>query len=427
MQSNKMMAAVIPEAKAEKPKAAASGRTTAPFAVVSHYVPPSRFGQPRVLYRILQQLPAEMYGLLSTTWYDRRAPAPDHDGPWLDAPYLYINHGFPWRLVSPYPGALEFPRRMYTLANLTVALYRRAHQIEAVVREREYRAIIACSGDPIDLPASAIAVRRLGIPLLAYMFDDYGTQYKIVPPYQQFAARCDRFVARRADRIIVPNEMLAAEYAARHRVEPVIIRNPHSGVYGNGTDWPLGANETRLVYTGSVYHVHDDAFARLLQVIENSGQSLALDLYSSVDTASNAIFQRSGRVRHHGHISDAEAIRVQAEAEILFLPLAFDSPTPEVVRTALPGKFAEYLASGRPILVHAPADSFVAWYCRRHHCAAVVDEPDARALADTLRRLVSDGEFRRAIIREALYRARKDFDPAVARQDLLAVLRSVSS
>jgi glycosyltransferase involved in cell wall biosynthesis len=293
--------------------------------------------------------------------------------------------------------------------------------------ERKYRAIIACSGDPVDLPASAIAARRLGVPLLAYMFDDYGTQYKIVPPYQQFAARCDRFVARRADRIIVPNEMLAAEYGARHRVEPVIIRNPHAGVYGNGTDWPLGANETRIVYTGSVYHVHDDAFARLLEVIENSEQSFALDLYSSVDTARNAIFQRSGRVRHHGHISDAEAIRVQAEAEILFLPLAFNSPTPEVVRTALPGKFAEYLASGRPILVHAPADSFVAWYCRRHHCAAVVDEPDTRALADTLRRLVSDGKYRRAIIRAALYRAREDFDPAVARRDLLAVLRSVSS
>src|SRR6202030_2941180 len=105
MQSKKMVAAVIPIAQADEPKAAASGRPTAPFAIVSHYVPPSRFGQPRVLYRILRQLPAEMYGLLSTTRYDRQAPAADHDGPWLDAPYLHIDLCFPWRVGSPCPGA----------------------------------------------------------------------------------------------------------------------------------------------------------------------------------------------------------------------------------------------------------------------------------------------------------------------------------
>ncbi|TMJ66101.1 MAG: glycosyltransferase family 4 protein [Alphaproteobacteria bacterium] len=363
-----------------------------PFAVVSHYVPPSRFGQPRVLYRLLRQIPSDQYGLLSTTRYDREAPRPDQDGPWLDACYIHIDLGFPARLVSYRPGITGFPRRIYTLANLTVALHRRARQIETVVRARDYRAIVACSGDPIDLPASAIAARRLGIPLIAYMFDDYGTQYKILPPYQQFAARYD---------------------------------NPHAGIYGDGNDRPLGTDEVRIVYTGSVYHVHDDAFARLLEVIEDSEQSLVLDLYSSVDTTRYAVFQRSGRVRHHGHLADAEALRVQAEAEILFLPLAFDCPAPDVVRSALPGKFPEYLASGRPILVHAPADSFVAWYCRRHHCAAVVDEPDTRALADTLGRLLSDGKFRRAIVRAALCRARKDFDPAVSGQNLLTVLRSL--
>src|SRR5438270_11364028 len=301
------MAITAISAASERRKTRNESPPIAPFAVVSHYVPPSRFGQPRVLYRLLRQLPSDGYGLLSTTRYDREAPRPDQDGPWLDACYIHIDLGFPARLVSYWPGIAEFPRRIYTLANLRVALHRRARQIEAVVRARDYRLIIACSGDPIDLPASAIAARRLGVPLIAYMFDDYGTQYKILPPYQQFAARYDRFVARRADRIIVTNEMLAAEYAVRHCVEPVIIRNPHAGIYGDGVDRPLGAGEAHIVYTGSVYHVHDDAFARLLEVIEDSKQSLALDLYSSIDTARYGIFQRSGRVRHHGHLADAEA------------------------------------------------------------------------------------------------------------------------
>jgi glycosyltransferase involved in cell wall biosynthesis len=127
-------------------------------------------------------------------------------------------------------------------------------------------------------------------------------------------------------------------------------------------------------------------------------------------------------VRHYGHVADAEAQRLQTEADILFLPLAFDSPAPEVVRTALPGKFAEYLASGRPMLVHAPPDSFVAWYCRCHQCAVVVDKTDPRGLAGGLERLATDPQFRCAIVAAALDRARKDFDPAIAQRNFLAVV-----
>jgi glycosyltransferase involved in cell wall biosynthesis len=378
------------------------------------------------LYRLLRQLPDDGYGLISTTRYDRRAPTPEQDGPWLDAPYIHIDVGFPLRPITDRRGAAHLPRELYTLANLTVALYRRAHSIGVAVRERNYRAIVACSGDPIDLPASAIAARRLGVRFFAYMFDDYGTQYRMLPAHQHFSSLCDRLVARWADRIIVSNEMLAMEYASRHRVQPVIIHNPHAGVYGAGEDRPLRAEEIRIVYTGSVYHVHIDAFIRLIQVVDRNDRQFLLDLYGSVDTNLKPMFQRSSRVRHHGHVADAEAQRLQAEADILFLPLAFDCPAPEVVRTALPGKFAEYLASGRPMLVHAPSDSFVAWYCRYHNCAVVVDKADPRELAGGLERLATDAEFRRAIVAAALDRARKDFDPAITQRNFLAVLTCCS-
>ena len=392
------------------------------FAVVSHYVPPSRYGQPRVLYRLLRQLRADRYCLLSTTRYDRRAPSEDQDGPWLEAPYIYIDHGFPWRPISQWPGERRFARGAYTLTNLIVALRRRARRIETAVRSGNYQVIVACSGDPIDLPASAIAARRLGVRFVAYMFDDYGTQYKMLPTYQWFASFFDGFVARRADRVIVPNDLLAAEYSVRHGVRPAVIHNPHSGVYGEHHDRLSSIGEVRIVYTGAVYHVHEDAFARLTEVIEHGNRRFALDLYSSVDTSRNPLFRSDARVRHHSHVADAAAGIVQSEADILFLPLAFASQTPDVVRTALPGKFAEYLASGRPMLVHAPPDSFVAKYCRLHRCAALVDQPNPRMLADGLERVVTDHQFRCSIVRAALQRARADFDPAVAARDFLSVV-----
>ncbi|MBV8576277.1 MAG: hypothetical protein JOZ58_14730, partial [Acetobacteraceae bacterium] len=165
------------------------------------------------MYRLLRQFRDDRYGLISTTRYDQCAPTPEQDGPWLNARYIHVDVGFPLRPITDRWGAAHLPRELYTLANLTVALYRRARAIGTVVRERNYRAIVACSGDPIDLPASAIAARRIGVRFLAYMFDDYGTQYRMFAAHQHFASLCDHLVARCAERIIVSNEMLAMEYA----------------------------------------------------------------------------------------------------------------------------------------------------------------------------------------------------------------------
>jgi glycosyltransferase involved in cell wall biosynthesis len=395
------------------------------FVVVSHYVPPSRFGQPRVLYRLLRRLPPERYGLISTECYDRDDPAANHDGPWLRCDYFHIDHGFPWPQASYRPGLRYFPRQVYMIQNLVGALIQRSRSIQAIVESHRYETIVACSGDPVDLPASALAARRLRRGFVAYMFDDYGTQYKIIPPYQWFASLCDRMVARWADRVIVPNAKLKQEYIRRHGVEPTVVANPHTGVYGNGVDSLLDAGNISVVYTGSVYHVHGDAFDRLVQALPQCSRSISLHLYSSVPTEHNPAFRASPRVHHHGHVSDDEALCVQAQADILYLPLAFSSPAPDVVRTALPGKFPEYLASGRPLLVHAPENSFVSWYCRQHRCALVVDQPDVSALVAALDRLSSDCELRRSLIRAALQRAREDFDPAIAERDFLRILCDV--
>ena len=82
---------------------------------------------------------------------------------------------------------------------------------------------------------------------------------------------------------------------------------------------------------------------------------------------------------------------------MLFLPLAFDSPYPAVARTSAPAKMAEYLTARRPILVHAPADSFVSSYFRPHSCGVVVDEVDPIALAQALERVIGDSELRKRV------------------------------
>ena len=78
---------------------------------------------------------------------------------------------------------------------------------------------------------------------------------------------------------------------------------------------------------------------------------------------------------------------------MLFLGLSLHSDHPAIVRTATPARLVEYMASGRPLLIHAPAGSHVAEYARRDDFAEVVDVADPEALLAGLRRVLEDREL----------------------------------
>ena len=92
-------------------------------------------------------------------------------------------------------------------------------------------------------------------------------------------------------------------------------------------------------------------------------------------------------------MAGSELRRRLAHADVLFLGLSLHSDHPEIVRTATPARLVEYMASGRPLLVHAPAGSHVAEYARREDFAEVVDSADAEALLAALRRVLEDGDL----------------------------------
>ena len=125
-----------------------------------------------------------------------------------------------------------------------------------------------------------------------------------------------------------------------------------------------------------------------------------------------------GTIVFHGHLPASAVPRVQQEADVLFLALAFDSPYLDIVRTSAPAKMGEYLAAGRPILAHAPSDSFVSRYVRRHGCGVVVAESDPAALAGALNELLTDAALRERICAAARQCAYDDFHPDQARRAL---------
>nr|WP_321504122.1 glycosyltransferase [uncultured Methanoregula sp.] len=314
---------------------------------------------------------------------------------------------------------------------LDCALRLRTYQIKKIVRKEKCGAIIVCTGDLFDPPAALIAAKELGIPVILYTFDDYAFQ-GANPLLQSFAHSHERDLVRDAAAIIVPNECMHKEYRDRYGIDAATIHNPFDiNEYerlARATCAKAPATPGKsIVYTGAIYDVHYDAFRNLIAAISLQETTPAgIHLYTPQSPHHLIGNNITGpHVVVHKALPVTEMPAIQHNADILFLPLSFNPRFREIVRTSAPGKIGEYLASKKPILVHAPEDSFLSWYFKKYQCGLVVDEDNPGLLAEAIRRLLTDEKLCQEITRNAYERAKTDFDATAAREKLSRLIERI--
>ena len=398
------------------------------FGVLSFLVPPSASGATMLLYHLLRGFRGEDYCLISERDYS--VPSPGHDFTEM-LPTNY--HCLPADTVIRRGGRFSLPQRLGYLY-IPLGIISRARRIAAILRQERCEALVACTGgwDCLNMPAGYLACRMLGIPYYAYVFDYYSKQWEGPTywghgRYVGLARWLESRLLKGAAGVIVLNEFLRDELRSRHGVEPAVIHVPcdlsryamayHEKQMGEG-------GEVKIVYTGDIYDAHFDAFANLLEAIRLTGRD---DVRLHAYTIRSAEYLRENGVSGpplmlHPHAPNGAMPGIQRDADVLFLALAFHPPYPEGNKTAAPAKTGEYLASGRPILLHAPRDSFPAWYFRQHGCGLVVDEDDPAALARGLEQLLTDESLRRRLVANALERARADFGDETVREKFARLL-----
>lgn len=362
-----------------------------------------------IIYRLLQGLNPDDYCLISRYNYSAGA---NHDNYSSKLPGRYYQ----------LSDKLQIPRghsfSLIQWANIPLGLLSYTKQIADILRREECEAVIACTDDLLHLPAGYWASRMVDIPFYPYLFDDYSTKW-LEPPAQSFAHRIEPFLLKKAAGIISPNELLRDDLRQRYGVEATVIHNTC-----DLSAYPIARNETprrsndevRIVYTGAIYDAHYDAFQNLVSAINLLGKkNIKLHLYSTKPRRELEEKGICGPVVYHEHEPLFAIPHIQQQADLLFLPLAFASPYPEIIRTSQPVKMGEYLAARQPILVHAPPDSFIARYFRDNKCGLVIDQREPATLAQAIERLLTDVDLRQQLLMNARKRAESDFSISVAR------------
>jgi len=388
------------------------------FALVALNLPPTQSVLATMLYRLLQGINGDEYCLLSV---DDHAFVGDKSR--LPGKYFHLKSSR--RISLP----LFFNASLLNVPiNAFLTIFSRARQIKKIAEKEGCEAIVACTADFNDLPAAYLASKWLGIPLVLYLFDDYAYQWTGV--YRKLSTWLEPIMVKHASKIIVTNEGTKKEYFKRYGVESFISHNPCPIPDLNELDQVdryFNVDDINIVYAGGIYHAHYDAFQNLVAAIKRTNRSdIKLHLFVA---QSESELQQQGisgsMIIHHGCIDQSEVPGMLRQSTILFLPLAFKTTIPEVLKTASPGKMGEYLSVARPVLVHAPADSFVCWYFKQYECGLVVDKDDVNQLFDSLARMIEDSDLRSRLSRNARERACLDFDQDIIRDNFVKFLGSV--
>ncbi|MBI5649269.1 MAG: glycosyltransferase [Chloroflexi bacterium] len=176
----------------------------------------------------------------------------------------------------------------------------------------------------------------------------------------------------------------------------------------------------RFVYTGRIGKANAASLRDLGDTIAElnaTGHSCRLDIFTpDHHTAFSQTFHRPGMVTLCPPIPYPNVPALLANADTLILPLDFDAESIEFARYSMPTKTAEYMISGTPTLVYAPAEMAVAEYARTGQWGYVVSERNKDALKRAMVELMENQSLRERLGRRAQTLAIQNHDARNVRE-----------
>jgi glycosyltransferase involved in cell wall biosynthesis len=385
-----------------------AGTARPPLVYFHAFAPPSSGGVPVVMHRLLARL-----GVPLVTFTDRRNRSVGPGAAWLPGSYRYFLKIPPWNRFAIY-------RWPFGLANVVLAVFA---GIRAGLDARRIGAgwVLSVADDGFSPIGGHVAARVAGVPHVLWVFDLWG-ENAFMDVDRWLARRLEGPIWRRASAIVVHTDKIDELYRRKHGVGCRVVPTPGGPIDADdGQREPERSAPYEVVTGGAVYWAQEEAMRRLSRVCREMPDVTLTYIGDGSGLPEKEIFAD----RVEAQTDYPEFRRRLRDADILFLGLSFDSTAPAIVRTGTPARLVDFMASGRPLLIHAPPDTHVATYARSEDFAEVVDLPSDEALVAGLRRVLEDPEASRARVDRAKDLAAVSHDPERVRGRLLEILDQI--
>lgn len=146
-----------------------------------------------------------------------------------------------------------------------------------------------------------------------------------------------------------------------------------------------------------------------LKTINNDGQSLVLDVYSSEkDEKIIKELSKEKGIAFHGEVSYEDVVRIMKESSIIVYVESFDDVYSQVVKYSMSTKIADSLMNGPCLLAYGPRNIASIEYLINNQCAYIITE--GCDLHGELVKVLTDEKMRNEIIAKARLVAHKNHD-----------------
>lgn len=249
-----------------------------------------------------------------------------------------------------------------------------------LMREFQPDVILASAMPVTSLLVAHALSRRQGVPWVAELRDLWlDNPYLALPSWRRFLERrWERRVLGSAKGMVTISEPLAETLRSRFPVPVRVVTNGFDPEDYPTNAAPPGGDVVRIVYTGMIYEGRRDPspLFRALAALGDARQKVRLAFYGRYLGVVEPLARRHGVedcIEVHEPVSHREALRIQAEADVLLL-LLWNDPRE---RGSFTGKLFEYLGARRPILAIGPADNVAARLISERGAGAVESRPEA--------------------------------------------------
>jgi glycosyltransferase involved in cell wall biosynthesis len=407
-------------------------------------------GGPQNLYNLLSQLSTDSYCILTGYEMIRRA---ETTGRPLAGEYFFYDHRGSVqegdisesvrtrrnRAANMYEFLLALARRTPSFASRMVEAALQAFYLllsilmilpvgVRIVRRRNIRCIMGISDVGPALISTYLISRFTGIPYVLYFFDIY-LGNNLLPLNDIFARIFEPRMLRDASMVILTNEGAERFYRERYgdTFKCTVVHNSILTEAYESKRTPYDPTEPYTVlFTGHVYWAQERSLMNFIRALSKLRDlPLRFEVYAP---RADETFRRSVATCDNVHLtkaSQSEMPDVQCRATMLFLPLSWHTRSPGIISTATPSKLVDYLASGRPMLIHAPPYAYVSEYAKREEFAEVVDEENIDKLSESVRKLIFDVQYSRRLIENAERTLYKNHDAVVNAKKLADALESL--
>jgi hypothetical protein len=386
--------------------------------VLSTSLPGTRHGGGVVYDAILEAYPRDRYVCVSLrppSWRATpgQAPASLAGVPCLAAPVAPEPSLRGSRFYLPVVRALGFlwasPWRVRQVVN-----FGRRHGVDMVWAEFYKETLLL---------APRVAA-GLGVPLVGTIWDD-PAGWLLDGGYDRLSRRLllarFREALGAATRVSVVSEAMQRDYRGRYGLESSLLRFGHN--LSDAPDAPVRHPEATVVgFAGSVYG--EDAWRAFLAACARLNEGGRLPpLKIQLFGAEGFPYPHPGvEVTCQGWLPLQEMLRNLAATDFCYLPYWFTPERHRHAQLSFPTKLTTYLAAGRPVLYHGPADADVSSIIRTQGLGLRVHSLASEDLKAAVTRLATDRQVHHDCQRAADRAFHLEFNDAVMRRNFAKLI-----